>query len=72
MTSWSSRKSGGSAVSDNDVSTYRGKPFGQWTQEDRREWAEEHGFQHGTCRLHGPFWNDADYQCPRCPRDEAD
>ena len=37
---------------------------------DKEQWAEDHGYVHGTCRTHGGFWTDTGSDCPSC-LDEA-
>ena len=33
---------------------------------NNREWAEEHGYTHYTCRKHGGFWSDGAPRCEQC------
>jgi hypothetical protein len=39
----------------------------QWNDgpSEREQWAEDHGYWHGRCRIHGPFWTDGT-GCERC------
>lgn len=36
------------------------------TRDERETWAEDHGYVHGRCRIHGPFWADCGFHCPAC------
>ena len=33
---------------------------------ERHQWAEDHGYMHGTCPEHGDFWTDSGDGCPHC------
>jgi hypothetical protein len=35
----------------------------------REDWADSHGYWHGTCRTHGGFWTDTGDGCPQCEPD---
>ena len=39
---------------------------------EREQWAEDHGYMHGTCTVHGGFWTDSGDGCPRCEPEQAE
>ena len=41
------------------------------TREELEEWAEDHGYWHGRCPTHGPFWSDTS-GCEQCLADKED
>lgn len=38
---------------------------------EREQWAEDHGYWHGVCRIHGSFWTDGS-GCESCLDDQED
>jgi hypothetical protein len=42
------------------------------TPEDRRQWADLHGYERYRCPLHGPFWSDSGPYCEQCPEPEEE
>jgi hypothetical protein len=35
------------------------------SREDREQWADDHGYWHGICPVHGSFWTDGS-GCENC------
>ena len=35
------------------------------------QWADDHGYWHGKCRVHGSFWTDGS-GCEQCLADKED
>jgi len=38
---------------------------------ERERWAEDHGYWHGTCPVHGSFWTDSS-GCENCLDNKLD
>lgn len=41
-------------------------------RQDLEEWAEDHGYWHGICPVHGSFWTDTGHACEQCRDDQED
>jgi hypothetical protein len=41
-------------------------------REDLEQWADDHGYWHGTCPEHGGFWTDSGDACPHCEPEEEE
>ena len=38
----------------------------------REQWAEDHGYAHYTCPVHGGFYSDTGEGCPSCPEEHEE